>query len=163
MLVFAGDLHQRPIERRAKVEDFSANIRPSTPREPNPRVTAMIRYKEIAFVAYPVTDVARARKFYEGALGLKPNAPLKSESQMWIEYDIGHGTLGIGCSEQWKPSQDGPSVALEVEDFNLAVATLREHNVPIIIGPMEMPTCDMATVRDPDGNKLTIHRRKQSS
>ena len=125
--------------------------------------TAMIRYKEIAFVAYPVTDIARARKFYEGVLGFKPNAPLKSETQMWIEYDIGHGTLGIGCSEQWKPSEDGPSIALEVQDFNVAIATLREHNVPIIIGPLEMPTCDMATVRDPDGNKLTIHRRKQSS
>jgi catechol 2,3-dioxygenase-like lactoylglutathione lyase family enzyme len=123
----------------------------------------MIRYKEIAFVAYPVTDIARARKFYEGVLGFKPNAPLKSETQMWIEYDIGHGTLGIGCSEQWKPSEDGPSIALEVQDFNVAIATLREHNVPIIIGPLEMPTCDMATVRDPDGNKLTIHRRKQSS
>lgn len=39
-----------------------------------------IRYKEIAFVAYPVTDVIRARKFYEGVLGLKPNAPLTTRS-----------------------------------------------------------------------------------
>ncbi len=123
----------------------------------------MIRYKEIAFAAYPVTDVARARRFYEGVLGFKPNAPLKSETQEWIEYEVGTGTLGIGCSEHWKPSQDGPSVALEVEDFDSAVATLREHNVPIIIGPMEMPACHMATVRDPDGNKVTIHRRKSSS
>jgi catechol 2,3-dioxygenase-like lactoylglutathione lyase family enzyme len=37
----------------------------------------MITYKEIAFVAYPVTDIARARKFYEGVLGLKPNAQLE--------------------------------------------------------------------------------------
>ena len=85
----------------------------------------MIRYKEIAFAAYPVTDVARARGFYEGVLGFKPNAPLKSETQEWIEYDVGNGTLGIGCSERWKPSQDGPSIALEVEDFNSAVATPR--------------------------------------
>ncbi|MGC1297869.1 MAG: VOC family protein [Alloacidobacterium sp.] len=123
----------------------------------------MMDYKEIAFVAYPVTDVTRARKFYEDVLGFKPNAPLKSETQGWIEYDIGAGTLGIGCSEQWKPSQDGPSIALEVEDFSAVVATLREHNVQIIIGPLEMPTCLMATVRDPDGNKITFHRRKQSS
>jgi predicted enzyme related to lactoylglutathione lyase len=122
----------------------------------------MIRYKEIAFVAYPVTDIARARKFYEGVLGLKPNAPVKSENPQWIEYDIGPGTLGIGCSSQWLPSKDGPSLALEVEDFDAAVTTLREHNVPIIIGPMELPSCHMATVRDPDGNKLTIHRRKAS-
>ena len=57
-------------------------------------------------------------------------------------------------------AQDGASVALEVEDFEAAVATLREHNVPMIIGPMETPVCHMATVRDPDGNKLTLHRRK---
>ena len=120
----------------------------------------MIRYQEIAFIAYPVTDISRARKFYEGVLDLKPNAPLKSENPHWIEYDIGSGTLGIGCSPQWLPSQDGASVALEVEDFNATVAILREHKVPIIIGPMETPACHMATVRDPDGNKLTIHRRK---
>ena len=78
----------------------------------------------------------------------------------WIEYDIGPGTLGIGSSPRWLPSQDGPSVALEVEDFEVAVATLREHSVPIIVGPMETPVCHMATVRDPDGNKLTLHRRK---
>jgi predicted enzyme related to lactoylglutathione lyase len=51
-------------------------------------------------------------------------------------------------------------VALEVEDFDAAIASLGKHNVPIIVGPMEMPTCHMATVRDPDGNKLTLHRRK---
>ena len=120
----------------------------------------MIRYKEIAFAAYPVTDVARARKFYEGVLGFKPNAPLKSEDPRWIEYDIGSATIGIGSSPQWLPSQDGPSVALEVEDFDDAVATLRDHKIPIIIGPLDLPSCQMATVRDPDGNKLTIHRRK---
>ncbi len=120
----------------------------------------MIRYKEIAFVAYPVTDMARAREFYEGVLNLKPNAPLKSETPQWIEYDIGPGTLGIGSSPQWLPSQDGASAALEVEDFEAAVAALREHKVPIIIGPVDLPSCEMAVVRDPDGNKLTLHRRK---
>jgi predicted enzyme related to lactoylglutathione lyase len=91
---------------------------------------------------------------------LKPNAPLESEHPHWIECGIGSGTLGIGASPQWLPSQDGASVALEVEDFDAAVTSPREHNVPIIAGPMEMPTCHMATVRDPDRNKLTLHRRK---
>ncbi len=123
----------------------------------------MIRYQDIAFIAYPVTDVARARSFYEGVLGLKPNAPLKSETQQWIEYNIGPATLGIGCSEQWKPSQDGASAALEVEDFDAAVETLRAHGIAAIIGPLDLPSCQMVTVRDPDGNKLTLHRRKAST
>jgi len=119
----------------------------------------MIRYKEIAFVAYPVTDMARARKFYEGVLSLKPNAPVKPDVP-WVEYDIGPGTLGIGSSPQWLPSQDGVSAALEVDDFDAAVAALREHKVPIMVGPMDLPSCRMATVRDPDGNKIMLHQRK---
>ena len=83
----------------------------------------MIRYKEIAFVAYPVTDMARARKFYEGVLNLKPNAPVKSDTH-WIEYDIGPGTLGIGSSPKWLPSQDGASAALEVEGEEVTGAYL---------------------------------------
>lgn len=120
----------------------------------------MIRYKEIAFIAYPVTDMDRARKFYEGVLGLTPNSPVTTDSPRWIEYEVGASTLGIGSSPQWLPSQDGASAALEVEDFDAAVAALREHNIPTIIGPMETPVCHMATVRDPDGNKITLHRRK---
>lgn len=119
----------------------------------------MIRYKEIAFTAYPVTDMARARKFYEGVLGLKPNVPVPPDAK-FVEYDLGPGTLAIGSSPNWPPSKDGPSSALEVEDFEAAVATLREHQVEFIIGPMEGPKCHMATFRDPDGNRLTVHRRK---
>lgn len=119
----------------------------------------MIRYKEIAFVAYPVTDMTRARNFYESVLNLKPNAPVKP-GVPWVEYDIGPGTIAIGSSPNWPPSEDGPSAALEVEDFDAAVATLREQKVPFIIGPMDLPSCRMVTVRDPDGNKITLHQRK---
>ena len=34
----------------------------------------MLQVTEIAFTCYPVTDMARARNFYEGVLGLKPTA-----------------------------------------------------------------------------------------
>ena len=94
-------------------------------------------------------------------LGLKTdNAPVKSDRQQWIEYNIGSGTLGIGCSNSFsRRKMEHPSL-FEVADSDTAVATLRENNVPIIIGPMELPSCHMVTWRDPDGNKLTLHRRK---
>jgi predicted enzyme related to lactoylglutathione lyase len=120
----------------------------------------MIRYKEIAFVAYPVTSMARARKFYEGVLGLKSNGYASGRNPKWMEYDIGTGTLAIGSSESWKPSKEGASVALEVVDFDAAVAHLKQRKIKFIIGPADLPTCRMATVRDPDGNKLTVHQRK---
>jgi predicted enzyme related to lactoylglutathione lyase len=119
----------------------------------------MIRYKELGFVAYPSTDIARSRKFYEEVLGLKPNAPVKP-GDIFIEYNIGPGCLAIGQSDQWPPSKDGPSAALEVEDFDEAIKTLRENKIEFIIGPIDTPKCRMATFRDPDGNKLTVHQRK---
>ena len=44
---------------------------------------------EIAFVGVPVTDIPRARNFYEGVLGFKPSG--KTDGA-WIEYEIGNGT-----------------------------------------------------------------------
>jgi len=122
----------------------------------------MIKINEIAFSCYPVTDFARARNFYEGVLGLKPTM-LHGEAggMQWGEYDIGAGTLSIGCAPGiFKPSPDGCSVGLEVEDFDDAIATLKQHQVKFHTEPMETPVCRMAIVFDPDGNTLCIHKRK---
>jgi predicted enzyme related to lactoylglutathione lyase len=117
----------------------------------------MMKVTEVAFSAYPVTDLPRARAFYEGVLGLQAE-PIKNPH--WIEYKIGEHYLGIGRAEGWKPSSDGCSVALEVEDFDAAVATLREANVRFRMEPFPTPVCRMAMVFDPDGNTIVIHKRK---
>ena len=42
--------------------------------------------------------------------------------EVWIEYSIGADTLAIGSvGEQWKPSDEGTSAAIEVEDFEEAI------------------------------------------
>jgi catechol 2,3-dioxygenase-like lactoylglutathione lyase family enzyme len=66
-----------------------------------------MRVTEIAFSCYPVTDVARARAFYEGVLGLTPAMNHETPNGHWIEYEIGSGTLSIGSAPGWKPSSDG--------------------------------------------------------
>jgi predicted enzyme related to lactoylglutathione lyase len=121
----------------------------------------MITVREIAFSGYPVTDLKRARAFYEGLLGLKVAATFGEGEQMWIEYDIAGATLAITnmAGENWKPSANGGSVALEVTDFDDAVRQLKEAGVPITMGPYESPVCWMVLVTDPDGNGLCIHRR----
>ncbi len=117
--------------------------------------------KEIAFSCYPVTDFERARKFYEGVLGLKSTMIYGAPGGMqWGEYDIGSGTISIGCSPQFKPSSDGCSVALEVGDFEASIAHLRSHNVAFKMEPFETPGCFLAIINDPDGNTILIHKRK---
>lgn len=122
----------------------------------------MIRIKEIAFTGYPVTDIARARRFYEGLLGLQVTIQFEHEGRHWIEYDIGRATLAISnmSAEKWKPSPDGPSLALEVEDFDAALAALKAAKVKFFLEPMDSGVCRMAVIADPDGNSLVVHQRK---
>jgi predicted enzyme related to lactoylglutathione lyase len=116
---------------------------------------------EIAFSVYPVTDLRRARAFYEGTLGLKPGMVYEGDGAGWIEYEIGSGVVAIGAgSEHFKPSPNGGSVALEVADFNQAINELKQAGTKFVIEPLDFPGCRMAAVLDPDGNTVTIHRRK---
>ena len=63
----------------------------------------------------------------------------------------------------WKPSRHGTSAALEVKDFAAAVAHLQKKKVKFLIGPIEFPTCSMVAFRDPDGNVISLHKRKRRS
>ncbi len=119
----------------------------------------MLKVTELAFCCYAVTDMPRARKFYEGALGLKPTTVTESDHGRWVEYEFGPYTLAIGSAAAFKPSPDGCSAALEVENFDEAIARLRASGVKFRIEPMDCPNCRMAMIFDPDGNSICIHKR----
>jgi predicted enzyme related to lactoylglutathione lyase len=118
----------------------------------------MLKVIELAFCCYAVTDIKRARDFYEGVLGLKPTTNIEGQ---WVEYEFGPYALAIGCAPgMFTPSPDGCMAALEVENFDDAIAHLKQHNVKFRMEPMECPPCRMAMVHDPDGNSICIHKRK---
>lgn len=121
----------------------------------------MLKVIEIAFSCYPVTDMARAREFYEGVLGLQPTMIVGEPGGMqWTEYDIGAGTLALGAgAPDWNPRSDGCSVGLEMEDFDAAIAHLKAKGVKFKMEPFPTPVCRMALILDPDGNTLCIHKR----
>ncbi|MGE5214417.1 MAG: VOC family protein [Nitrospirota bacterium] len=118
-----------------------------------------MKIQGIGFVATPVTDISRARKFYEGVLGLQVSEQMMGGQ--WIEYTVGDDTLAIAnVGHEWKPSDQGTGAALEVENFEQAITQLRNEGVRFAAEPFETPCCHMAVVRDPDGNKLIIHKLK---
>jgi predicted enzyme related to lactoylglutathione lyase len=122
----------------------------------------MLKAIEIAFSCYPVKDMARARKFYEGVLGLKPTMIVGEAGGMqWTEYDIANGTLALGCgAPDWTPRADGCSVGLEMENFEEAIAHLRANGVKFKVEPFPTPVCQMAFIYDSEGNLICIHKRK---
>ena len=122
----------------------------------------MIKIQSLAFVGIPVTDMKRARAFYEGVLGL----PVVEEMMggQWVEYDLGNNTLAIAnVGPQWTPSDQGTGAALEVDDFEGAVKWLKDQHVSFVVEAYESPCCRMAIIQDPDGNNLVIHKLKPES
>ncbi len=118
--------------------------------------------KNIAFTVYAVTDIKKARAFYEGVLGLKPGKEFDgSNDAPWVEYDLGTSNFAIGCSPDYKPSEDGAVIAFEVDDLAATVADLTSKNVPFKLTMQDFPTCKMAIVTDPDKNRVLIHQKKE--
>ncbi|MBV8815434.1 MAG: VOC family protein [Verrucomicrobia bacterium] len=120
---------------------------------------------EVAFIGYPVTEPPRARDFYERVLGLSPSRVFGEGDRAWIEYDLGPVTFAISNmgGESWRPSPNGPCVAFEMENFETAITELKAKSVPFDLEPMETPVCRMAVIADPDGNKVTIHKRHSTT
>jgi predicted enzyme related to lactoylglutathione lyase len=122
----------------------------------------MLKITEIAFTGTPVTDMPRARAFYEGVLGFKPT--MESAGGMWVEYDFGNGTFAIGCYGQaWKPAADGTCIAFEVDNLDETVGGLKARGIPVHMDVMDTPVCCFAIICDPDGNKIMLHKRKTES
>lgn len=119
-----------------------------------------MKIKEIGFVGIPVTDMTKARSFYEDVIRLKPD--LEMTGERWTEYPVGTGTIAIACiGEEWQPSDQGTAIALEVESLEDAIARLKEYKIRY--DEAESPVCRMAIIQDPDGNKLIVHKLKLES
>jgi predicted enzyme related to lactoylglutathione lyase len=118
-----------------------------------------MKIKALAFVGIPVTDMKRARGFYEGELGRKVSEQMMSEK--WVEYSLGNNTLAIASvGPEWLPSDQGTGAALEVENFDETIKYLKDRQVPFSTEPYESPCCHMAIINDPDGNNIVIHKLK---
>lgn len=111
----------------------------------------------IDFIWLPVTDMARARAFYEDVLGL----PKPHVADFWVEYDLGpgpavslHDPTAVG-----RPFSKGGGLGLAFADFEGTVAKLRERDM-LGMDPFETDGCHGGPSHDTEGNQLLIHQRK---
>lgn len=112
----------------------------------------------VAFIAYAVKDLAASRRFYEDILGLKLSLSPHGD---WFEYDLGDTTFVITSADSEHPTPiKGALVAFEVDDLDAEIARLRKLEVTIKEEIAESPFCRYATILDPDGTELLIHKRK---
>jgi catechol 2,3-dioxygenase-like lactoylglutathione lyase family enzyme len=119
----------------------------------------MITVERTDFVSVPVTDMARAKEFYGGTLGL----PLVRGDDAWPEYQLGEN-LSLYLLDPTDIGQEfvGPhpsAIALRVPDVAAAQAALEAEGVTFSGEPFDTGVCHMAVFHDPDGNALMLHRR----
>jgi predicted enzyme related to lactoylglutathione lyase len=117
-------------------------------------------FKKVAFTYYPVIDVARARKFYEGTLGLKSGSAGNQGDNWWVEYDLpGGGCLALTNFTKEKPSDTaGGTIAFEVEDLDRLMTDLKAKGVTFKSDVIHSPVCRMAVCLDSEGNSILLHQ-----
>lgn len=111
------------------------------------------------FVSIPTHDLARAREFYEGTLGLRCSVYM--EKRNFAEFETGNLTLDVIIPEKmgmaFNPNQN--HVSLHVDDVAKAREALEARGVTFEGDIFDTGVCFMAFFRDPDGNALMLHHR----
>jgi catechol 2,3-dioxygenase-like lactoylglutathione lyase family enzyme len=116
---------------------------------------SVLPFLQIDHVSVLITDLARARAFYAGVLGLNeiPKPKTFDFVALWFQLSDGQ-TLHL----LQKPQADTRSprhFALRVPDIAAARAHFRAHDIDMQeTGPI--PHCDRFFVFDPDGNRIEI-------
>jgi catechol 2,3-dioxygenase-like lactoylglutathione lyase family enzyme len=109
------------------------------------------------FVSVFTQDIAQAKEFYAGTLGLE----LESEGENDLEFRCGQVTLDVfdpsSIGQQFAVSPAG--LALRVPDVDAARTELEAKGVEFDGETIRTGVCRMAFFKDPDGNALLLHRR----
>jgi len=116
-----------------------------------------MRVEEVDFVSVLTQDMARAKQFYGETLGL----PIETESENDMEFTLGQVTLDVfnpaSAGQEFAPSPAG--IAIRVPDVAAARAELEAKGVQFDGETLDTGVCHFAFFKDPDGNKLMLHRR----
>lgn len=115
--------------------------------------------KAVDFVRYTVSDLDESIPFYRDALGLTLEKRVAEYG--WVEFALPPTTLALDETEDGRTAATGRdgAVALAVDDVEAAVAELREDGRSVLQEPIDTGVCDLASVADPDGNPIVLHRR----
>src|SRR6266540_5921070 len=109
-----------------------------------------------------VSDIGRARKFYEETLGFKP----MDERSDGVRYQAGGETWFLVYPSQFAGTAKSTYMTFEVDDVEVAVKELRDAGVVFeeydfpglktVDGIAEIEGAKAAWFKDPDGNILAL-------
>lgn len=114
------------------------------------------------FVMYPVGDMARSLAFYRDTLGMVVESEYGGGT--WVELIASPTTLALFQPDDPHngPPTGGAAIALAVKNVDAAVGELKEKGVEVM-WHSESPVCYFSVIRDPDGNGVILHQRKDGT
>lgn len=139
----------------AAPENTPSNLDPLEPVAPSS--AGLIKVRGMDFVMYPVSDLARAAKFYRETLGLPQD--ICSEEWQWAEFNCGNVTLALKGGQKPTESSAGGRIALAVENVEAACLELKRQGERVLTEAVNYGVCCAAEVLDPDGNVVILHKR----
>lgn len=124
-------------------------------------------FNAVGWFEIPVTDMDRAVKFYEAALGYKldrhPMGPL--EMAWFPMHDNAKGASGslVKYAESYKPSTDGTLIYFTstTGNLNLDCENVKAAGGQIQVAPKQIsPDYGyMCVILDSEGNRIALHSR----
>jgi glyoxylase I family protein len=122
----------------------------------------VIDVERVDYIRVPVTDIEKAKHFYGEVLGLERFEKLTHDD--WIEYETGNVTLAVMTPHthdyEFAPLPPG-TIALRVADVAEAKTKLEAAGVEVN-EMWDSGACRGASVSDPSGNRILLHRRYAS-
>jgi len=114
---------------------------------------------KISIVSIPVTDQARAKEFYlQFGFQLLIDAPMGGD-QRWIQLTLPAAETTIALVN-WFPEMPAGSVrgmVITVDNIDEKIKELNDKGIEV--EPIETtPWGKFAAVKDPDGNRLSLHQ-----
>ena len=122
-----------------------------------------MRLASLHHVSVCVTDLARARAFYGGVLGLEEiHRPIFSFPGAW--YQLGDRQLHLIVHDTPRALRGTTAIdgkdghfAFRVHDYDETVADLRDRGVPFWDNPQNPTPWKQVYVTDPDGNVIEFN------
>jgi catechol 2,3-dioxygenase-like lactoylglutathione lyase family enzyme len=118
-----------------------------------------MKIKAVDYASYAVSDLDKSIVFYRDVLGLK----LASQGEGWAEFDIGNLALVLSPRTKLSKGDHGNGIALAVDDVLAARDELVKKGVQIDGDVCDTPVCIGLTFKDPDGNTIYLHHRKDGT
>jgi len=116
----------------------------------------------VAYATIAVSDLDRARKFYEETLGLK----VRDQRSDGVIYEVGGGTAFLVYPSQYAGTSQSTAMSFTVDDVDQVVKELRDRGVTFedydlpglttTDGIAEIDGERAAWFKDPDGNILAV-------